>query len=1498
MAGGGHTKGNPFLQAAIVALLVAAMVVLYRFTGAETPDAGIAALLAFGFVVLASFTIGRFVDVVRLPHITGYLLAGLVFGPSVAHVVGDALLHSGTGWFLPPPLDRGILFHSSEEREGTIEALSVLDTLAVALIAMTAGGELKIEGLKKGLRAITGVLAGQTIALMVLVTGGFALTAGPFFSSLGLDAPDLGTSVALGLVIASISVATSPAATIAVVNENAADGPMTRTVLSSVVLKDVVVVIAYALASVVAAARLGLSAGEDLGSYLLVHIGGSLVLGAGLGGLIALYLRWVGREILLVIVGVVYGATLLAMERGLDPVLLFIAAGFTVSNFSKAGDTLIHNVEQLSTPVYVVFFTLAGAKLHLDEVWRVSYFAIGLVVLRAFAIWIGVRVGGRLGRADMATRRHGWLGFLSQAGVAISLASLTGDRMGETGRALQTLLIAGVAINELVGPVLLQRALRAAGEVGKKGTEAAAEIPETAPSQEAAPTPSPVHSWPPPTEAEPWGPLPQFRGEDLTREFGDLRAHLEALVGGAAKGPIRRIHLENESFLREFRREFLRVQRRLTVTLRSDAEIDDLVRLLHTEQLALSNQWRDLVLKRAEVVARGEWRPVHLVETLDAIVEATPEWVAAKYEERSFATAPEEGFYRALRRTALRVRRWFSQIFRRDLVRRVPFRALARYHLSGAAPVRLEHLAALLVRSDLHMLARANDLVAAVLSGYERAASEATGRVELAGRLRALRGETERALEKMQGEASHIAKTQSLRLIGVLTDCMQDLGLDLEVAGTLDLAGRKRRSSRVFHGRLQAITILSDRLQAVRRGVGGSYRMLAMQLELRGLEAQMRDLLAEHSTAVARTVRGRAHVQADRVNQSLTAALAAIDTELAETDRTGEALAANLRKVTEPLQKVTDEATEAAGQLQEQLADEDILAPLFDALRRAALPLSEAYEVPESKIVMEDGDRLAEPPPMVEVPFRDLVSGHFEGTVAPDLAQATRDTASLVRPFVNSLQELDRLVDFKLELAAAELDAVLDESVNAETKGVLREMLVAGFERNREMAEQHVEQTSSWADDLDTALRTAAVGGLVQLREQLIAGEISKLRIDGMKRRAVGRRLIRQAEDLRSLTRARTAVSRVGRALIGEERLEAWWRVLGLPTPEIGDLSAADFAPPETKTELPLVYRRLFAADALDLRAARESEIARARSALGARGNVLRTVALVGPEGVGKGALLRAVIRSRAWRNVRRISLDRPTSVETVEQWFDSSGEGQLVVLSGFHWLMSMRAGGLATLQRFVEGVVSDRGRRAWAISADALVWRCASQVVPLRDAFGEVIDVQPFSDVELESVILARHRLSSYGLNFEGSETRSPLEEFLARGAGRIRRPYESYFQALHDASGGLVREALQLWLASIEEVHDTEHFVRVGLPPRSPQAALRRLPEPVLLNLYQVARQGWSDPSAQSHLYRIDEIAAEAQLARLAHLGLLRREQDAYVIVPHLRGPLHRVLAERGWA
>lgn len=1568
-SGGGNDRIDVLRKGGIVAVLIAGMWLLHRFA-TTTGDFDPTAMLALGFVVLASYTFGELVGVVRLPHITGYLLAGLLLGESAA----DALawvIGAGPEWLgasvgtgiteairavvpegaaLPPPFDHGVLNHD------VVDQLSLFNTLAVALIAMTAGGELKIETLRKGVRALLGVLGGQTVAIVVLMIG-FALAisgmlteaiALPFANGEGVafGGLDLAGVLLLGAILAAISVATSPAATIAVINNTQAKGPVTSTILSTVVLKDVVVVLLFSIVTAIAAAwidpgdvtqvmshaadaaggaldTVAHAAGADshvaaaahgaanhgveaqttteFVLQLLWHIVGSLAVGVLVGLGVSLYLRFVGVEILLFLVGLVFTVAYVGTAAGLDTTLLFIAAGFAATNFSKEGDHLIHEVEKLGLPVYVVFFTLTGAGLHLETLASLLPFALALVAIRMFGIWGGIRAGTRITGAPDPVRQYSWLGFVSQAGVAIALAGLVAQRFGDTGAVMSDLIIAGVAIHEVIGPVMLKVGLGLSREIASSRPDPDAESSAFVVEPSVTPDDAGLKQWEAPADVpDPWGPAPDVSSPALVSIADDVRNELKGMVLDVETGHLRDWAVEARNYIDSLRKAFLRQHRRISVAAAEGRA--DMTGQLRGAQMALADGWRDVVLARRADVEREQWSPSKVVDAVDAVIDGLPERTAAQYEPETLRGPGDESAWMATRRAAFRI--WYSAasaIGGEAPTRPVPAQTLARYHLGGLLPGRLEGLAALLVSAERHLQKRTHSLFMTLTHDYDAVVDAVDSEQDLIPLLQTIRAEVEAEFALARAEIDHIVQDGALRTARILGESWRDFAAELASIATVDLPASSRRYSKVFNQRTKGLLVLDKGLSRNRKSAAARYDNLALELELIRLEGRVTDLVDQHGTTLARNVRGKGTTQVGRVDVALRDALTAIEAILLE-DLPAPDLARILRETCDPLDHVADDAARAAAKLREQLADDQALSPLLDALLLAARDLTERYTVPVGP-ELEGEWKLPPATNTVDVPFREVVQAFVETTVTRDLAELTRGLAASAQQLAAALDDFDRLVAFNVELATGELD-LYDGPVSDETRDLVRDMVVGNLTRARTRLQDLSASAQNWADEAERGVKAAVMGELDGLRQQIQEGRVSEVRVRLLREAAAGRRLVAGAGGIRGiLTTTRERGLAFARDVLGAAGVHQAQRALGLRT-EVAERrpDPMTFADVRTAAALPLVYRRLFsdaALEAADLLTGRRSELERARKVLdGELGGRLRSVAVVGPAGVGKRAMVAALARKVNTRNIERIKLTEPVTVAEVEAWFAAPQNDRLVVLEGFEWLFTMSPSGMKPLRAFARGLVRDDGRNRWLVAAPTPLWAFANRVAELADAFAEIIELEPLDANDLAQAILARHSMSGYALRFEGDPGLGwRLRQLLRPSAHPDDRPREAWFAALHASSGGLLNDGLRLWMASISAVVEDKNEVVVGEIPPTPIMAIHDLPDQDLLTLRQVGRQGVMDVPIYAWLFRTSEIAAEAHLAHLAHLGLLHRTEAGYAVADHLQGTVGRVLKERGW-
>jgi len=409
--------------------------------GAAVDDPAGSALLALGCLIIGGVLSGELAARLRLPKITGYLVLGMAAGP---HAVG-----------------------LETARDATL--LRLFEDLALGLIALTAGGEFRLAIIRRRLRPLLAITAAHTFGIVFLVAGSLWLLLGivPF---LGPASP--AEMIAGVCLLGVIAVAVSPATTIAVITDLRARGEMVETVLGVTIIKDLVIILLFTAVSALATSWLdgGVS---DLGviRHVALEIAVSLLIGGALGATLGLYLVKVGRLAPLAVLLLALASAELGRGSGIEHLLVCMAAGFAVRNlYPKVAGHFLDALEQSSTPIYVIFFALVGAGLDLGIFVAVWLPALVYVTVRAFAIRLTTRLPARAAGSGPAMVRYGWMGFVAQAGLSLGLAARLQRDLPEVGVPVATLVIAAVVINQLLGPVVWQRAIVAAGETRKNQT--------------------------------------------------------------------------------------------------------------------------------------------------------------------------------------------------------------------------------------------------------------------------------------------------------------------------------------------------------------------------------------------------------------------------------------------------------------------------------------------------------------------------------------------------------------------------------------------------------------------------------------------------------------------------------------------------------------------------------------------------------------------------------------------------------------------------------------------------------------------------------------------------------------------------------------------------------------------------------------------------------------------------------------------------------------------
>lgn len=381
--------------------------------------------LGLAVLLLAGYLGGRLAKLINMPMVAGYVLAGLFLGPSVLKII-------------PPELNTDF---------------NLIKILGLGLIALMIGGELEIKKIKHLGKAIMGITIVQILGASIVV----------FVSMYFI----LGLSLEISLLLGAMATATAPASPVAVIREYKAKGPFTTTLLGVVAMDDAICIILFGV--VAAIVRTMLDGTFAVGYQMLllpaIELFGSFGLGIVIGLIMTYLLRFIEdrQHKIAIIVGLILLNSGLSSMFHLSPLLTNMTAGFIFANLSAKPQT-ISVINDIDFPIFVVFFTLAGASLHMDILVANWLPATVYIIARGFGKVGGAFLGARLSGAPEAVQKYLGFAMFSKAGVTIGLVLLVQGRFPELALIITAIELAAVTVCELVGPMGTRYALISSGE--------------------------------------------------------------------------------------------------------------------------------------------------------------------------------------------------------------------------------------------------------------------------------------------------------------------------------------------------------------------------------------------------------------------------------------------------------------------------------------------------------------------------------------------------------------------------------------------------------------------------------------------------------------------------------------------------------------------------------------------------------------------------------------------------------------------------------------------------------------------------------------------------------------------------------------------------------------------------------------------------------------------------------------------------------------------------
>jgi len=385
--------------------------------------------LGLSLIILGGFLVSKLFRTAKIPAVTSYILLGIVIGPSGLNMVP----------------------------EGILAASGFISDVVLALIAFSIGRNFSSDHFGKIRRLVIQISVMESLGAAVLVTLALIFLLGEPFH--------------IAILFGSIATATAPAATVMVIEETKARGALTETLLGVVALDDAWSLMIFAISMVVAKTIVLGNQGVEIVievGFAVLDITASFILGAIFAWVLHHYSSRVKEtsDLEIMTLGVILLTVGLANSLELSVLLSCLALGIVLININPEGFRFFDIIHPVDTPLYLLFFVLAGALLEIGLLREVGLLGLTYIVFRVIGKVFGAYLGAsKPGGMGPVVKKYIGLGLIPQAGVALGLALMVREQFPEVGETIFSTIVATTVIFELIGPIATRTALYLAREI-------------------------------------------------------------------------------------------------------------------------------------------------------------------------------------------------------------------------------------------------------------------------------------------------------------------------------------------------------------------------------------------------------------------------------------------------------------------------------------------------------------------------------------------------------------------------------------------------------------------------------------------------------------------------------------------------------------------------------------------------------------------------------------------------------------------------------------------------------------------------------------------------------------------------------------------------------------------------------------------------------------------------------------------------------------------------
>jgi Kef-type K+ transport system membrane component KefB len=1464
-------------QLITISILLAIIFGTERFAAALGLQVNSTSLEATGFIILVCFALGQLFKRFGIPALLAYLVAGIAFGPNLASMIFGS--------------DSGAILSNR-----VISDLSMINLLTVGVIGTMGGGELKLSELREGGKTILAVVFGAvTVTIIATFAVMMLIPQTPLPMMQFMRAISSAEQGSVALLLALLLAAMSPTITLAVMQDLRAKGKMTSTVLGVSIVADLSVVALFLVA--LAIAKLTQTPEGLTSAGLIAALPGigmeflwALIIGAVAGAVIIGYFRFISREMLFFTVAMIFSVSYVCKIMHAETLLAFLTGGFLVQNLSRHGHAMVHELEKISLPVFIVYFMTQAGQLDLRPLLANLPLTLTLVSLRGLTYGLTIRKMTQWINAPEPQQRLLWMCFYSQGSVDLVLAGMVADAIPAWGKEVQTIVMSVVVVHMTLGPPLLKIALSRAGETEESRERSKKEADDIGALGASTPVGQPGEF-----------ALPQFDDRLFNDHLLDLRDQLEALHADLIAEPFAQRRAKIEAPTLEITREATEALARLSELLQAERFQSEearvkAIRALHAhyrrrlkaalrqlqacERPTFSAESAQTLLAslqrmedfedeytvtlepaleqpqggraqrlirawrraRRRIVGPGK-RTIPVGQLWRFYVElAVPRLMAGAAQGASQAHI---GFWRALGRTL----RQIDEVFRISmelLVAPPP----ARVEASPADHDKLhdehhnEHSAhdehgapAPEEVAHLDVRARLDTLDVQDMDGAERARAF----------LAAVHAD---ALDSLALVREQLTRAISAATYGYSWSLQQAYGEFLDAAsraGTLDLPAFRYRASLQFDRARRAEAQLKASLKQEADTISGLLGWMTIEQQLVPFLSWFEDYQQRVLDALRGNLQESCARQLDRLRQQCKRHADEPASPASWADLYTRELAQTLRLT----RRALDRSLVAFGQ---GVASRR----LIDTLEVEVAAFTE-----EVVLLAHDPDEPAPSADTLRLRARAWFSNRLVNEIGLRFIEFNERTERLLRRTLVGLDDVDQVLEFNLTSAQTALQE--GEPENA------REVATTALDRASRLVEQlhdallsDMREIERWIQLELRKLAQDASAPLLQRNLTLIRRDQTRLALDDLRPEHWSRKNLdpvmeRARRVWGALAPVYEELVEDVRAILREEPRQEQ-RAQVRARLHMDRASVAD--------ELPPIYKRLFNPVPLDLPdfyVERPELERRVLDAVARWGEGLPTsLLLFGDRGIGKRTFIHNMVPLRIYdiapvfqeipiQTIRMgeelesqaelcsqlaplVAGDAPAQLSELSRRIQSGERRQIVILENANKCYARTREGLALCRDFLRLMNDTSGRVLWIVLMDAPAAVLLDHILDLFDYFTHAFEVAPLTPQELERMILKRHRVSGFGVQFIPGQPRM-LERLTHPLATREARfnPQRVFFEGLGQVSHGNALLALLLWIEHIALTPNTASTLTVTpiAPPQQELIEGLTLPKKLILAL-----------------------------------------------------------------